>query len=265
MKMWFNFNKTPEIEFYTAPQLIDVIPSPDVAGKFLPDWYKKLSKYYTGRTDNDEDIDEKVKNRKLNQTVKWCIPFRDAMSTGYIIPAWADITIQVDRDPETNQLRARQFLGDQFEPTLNSHPWVQLGDEATLKIDKPVKSILKLESPWFIRTPIGYSIRVSNPPNGFHSNLHLFEGIIDTDAYNLRINFPLLWMGREEGMFTIRHGTPIGHVQMFKREKQKIVVRETRKEEEKKLEAQKYLLQYTNLNKYRRWFWHKSKERKVIR
>jgi len=258
--MIFGIRKTPKIEFILDESIFPVVQHPAQAGKFVPNWFKKLEKTGFSSTTNLDKERETV-FRKNSQTVKWCIPFLDAMTNGFIIPAWEDVTVIVERNKETQLLQANHFIGDKSEASLEQHPWVQLGDESVLNIDKPIKNILKLISPYSIKTTEGYSIRISSPSNGFHSNIHLFEGIVDTDAYHLPINFPFLWMGRKEGTFTIRKGTPIAQVHMFKREKQNISVSKISKSHFNKLTGQNYLLKSTNIDKYKTFFWHKSKKR----
>ena len=52
--------------------------------------------------------------------------------------------------------------------------------------------VFKLNSPWVISTPKGYSTYFKNPCNKFDSPLTIFEGFVDTDYYNnTAINFPL--------------------------------------------------------------------------
>jgi hypothetical protein len=78
--MFFKFKK-PFIKFSSGDQTIQASPHPTYAKRFIPSWFKKLSKYPTGLT------------RFGEITVKSCIPFLDATSHGFIIPAWKDFTI----------------------------------------------------------------------------------------------------------------------------------------------------------------------------
>lgn len=75
-------SKKNSITFSTDKSLIGAIPSPNKSNKFFPNWFKSLK-----RRDSD-------KPRSVG-TIKTCIPFVDAMSSGYIIPLWADLLVTV--------------------------------------------------------------------------------------------------------------------------------------------------------------------------
>ena len=81
------------------------------------------------------------------------------------------------------------------------------------------KVLMKFTNPWVIETPEGYSVLFKAPSNSF-SDLHIVEGVVDTDTYNRQINFPFVWAGTETEVDTIiPAGTPLIHVIPFKREK----------------------------------------------
>ena len=60
--------------------------SPQPATKFIPKEYKNVVNYV------DKDL--------RNPTVKKCMPFLDAMSSGYIIPFYQDNLISVDYEKQ---------------------------------------------------------------------------------------------------------------------------------------------------------------------
>jgi hypothetical protein len=234
------FQKTPTIKFYTANTIFDSIPHPDKASAYLPNWFRKMPK----------------EKGPIDRTVKTCIPFMESMTDGFVIPLWADYTVVVERNEHGN-LFAGLFMGRNREQN-EDHNWAQLGDEAVLNIDAPMKSILKFDSPWHIETPKGYSVQIKTPANGFHSNIYLFEGTVDTDTFNMPILFPFIWLGKKEGTFLIPRGTPIAQVKMFKREKQNIICEEISKKQTKKYQKQDFLLQSLFKDRYKRFFWNKT-------
>lgn len=181
----------------------------------------------------------------------------ESMTDGFVIPLWADYTVVVERN-EYGNLRAGLFMGRNKEQN-EDHNWAQLGNEAVLNIDTPLKSILKFDSPWHIETPKGYSVQIKTPANGFHSNIYLFEGTVDTDTFNMPVLFPFIWLGKKEGTFFIPRGTPIAQVKMFKREKQNIVCQEISKKLTKKYQKQDFLLQSLFKDRYKRFFWNKTR------
>lgn len=82
------FKKTPIIEFYCTEDDFGVLPPPKESTKFIPEWYKRIK----------PTLDKKeIKPDMFGQptmTAKKCNPLLDAMSLGWIIPTWADVTIK---------------------------------------------------------------------------------------------------------------------------------------------------------------------------
>jgi hypothetical protein len=78
--MFFKLKK-PFIKFTSGDQTIHASPHPTYAKRFIPSWFKKLSKHPMGSS------------RFGLVTVKSCVPFLEATSHGFIIPAWRDFKI----------------------------------------------------------------------------------------------------------------------------------------------------------------------------
>ena len=68
-----------KINFSCEERLQGVLPEPKAALKFAPDYFKSIK----------PQIDSNPKNG----TVKRCVPFLDALSSGFIIPLWADMWV----------------------------------------------------------------------------------------------------------------------------------------------------------------------------
>lgn len=85
-----------------------VVPS----SKFFPDWFKNLPR----KSENNID------------TIKGCVPFKDAMSLGYTIPLWTDLKVEfelccnlfdvngnkINEIPVKYEGSSDQFLGREF-------------------------------------------------------------------------------------------------------------------------------------------------------
>lgn len=139
---------------------------------------------------------------------------------------------------------------------IGSHPWEQVGDLCSLKKFKLGKTIFKLNNPWAIRTKEGWSCYFKKPPNNFGCDLEPLEGVVDTDQYDLPVNFPSVWTGSEEGEFLLKKGTPLVQVIPFKRERSTYKVEEI---DEEKFVNKNALLQTMVYDRYKRMFWHKRK------
>ena len=274
----------PWIKFHSDKLSINTFPQPVPSNKLMPEWFKVLKPY----------ID---KPSKINpQTVKKCIPVMESVSNGFIIPLWCDLAITVSQGYsiitedgkqvegtvasydesmigkpwcegglkikhfiKCNELAIRTHLcgAHDQEQAISGHGWEQVGEACDLKKFKLGKILLKFASPWIIETPKGYSVQFKNPSNNWSTDIHILEGIVDTDEFYMPVNFPFVWTGNEIGEFLIPQGTPLIQVIPFKREKYKIEVGEKDKDKfetfDRKL-ASRFQERYKNL------FWHKRKK-----
>lgn len=240
MKIW---NK-PKITFSTQERLLGVIPHPQRAMKFMPDWLKALPRDVKG-----------------GRTVKTCVPVLDAVSNGYVIPLWADLKVSVTSQSGEFILNVEFPLSitrSADEGMVGHHDWEQVGDACPLKDMSLHKTPLKLTNPWDIKTSDGYSVLIKTPAYNDH-HLHILEGVVDTDTFNVGINFPFIWTGSEVGEWLIPKGTPLAQVIPFKRIQPDLVVRAT---DEKTREIQMLQLTSEFNDRYRYMFWHKRKNGK---
>jgi len=227
------------ITFSIDDSLIDVFPHPDKAGKFLPDYYKKLAVNMGNHPEKDG-------------TAKKCVPFMDAITNGYIIPLWSDIYITA-KDGEIDITFPQFFPSNN---TIGTHNYNQLKNHPA-KDDMYGKTILKFLNPWVIKTPPGVSCLFTTPMNHFETRIKLVDGIVDTDTYYNNVNFPFLWNGGD-GEFLIEKGTPLAQVIPFVRY-------DFNKFNVKPLDHDKFgkvnrTLGTTLGYGYRKYFWHKRKK-----
>lgn len=190
------FKKEPIITFKCAQELRGAIPDPIPASEVIPKWFKKMP-YDHGHTDN---------------TVKRCIPFKDAMSMGYILPLWLDINVSNDgRRVSFDYKNGNMFGGKVFD----NHSPLQIKEcpiRNTVYGNQPMKFL----SPWVITTPPGWSCMFIQPINRFDERLHIITGVVDTDRYKSSVNFPFIWMDKEFNGI-VPQGTPLVQVIPFKR------------------------------------------------
>lgn len=183
-------------DFFIDPQYY---PMP--SKKVLPEWYKNTKPYLS-------DKPKEIIAGSITATIKKCIPVFDALTSGYIISTFQDISVERDNEnivvktvtnnPPLEYHANWQFKGHPHEGNLFGAPkWI---------------------NPWSIRTPKGYSCLFINPVHGANSYLTIFEGIVDTDEYINTINFPFVFKDPKfEGI--IPAGTPLVQVIPFKRDK----------------------------------------------
>ena len=186
-------HKDLEVEFMCEPELMNAIPEPIPANKVMPDWYKNLDMY----PDDNPGM----------ATVRACMPFLDALSSGWVIPIPADIQVF-----SANQKGGwTEFSSNASFSVVEHHSEEQVGDA-------PIPGApSKFINHWSIKTPPGYSTLFLQPMNRMESRFQVFSGIVDTDNYTNNINFPFIWTkSGYDGM--IERGTPMVQMIPFKRE-----------------------------------------------
>lgn len=235
-------NSQKKIKFYNIwPNLAEGF-EPKAASKSLPDWYKKIP----GHNVAAKDFRIRDKN---NATVKKCIPFFDAMTSGYIIPLPVDLWISTDDSGEkifhwadSNQKIVEFHDGDQ----VKGYPYG----------GKNLRYAPKFISPWRVVTPKKYSLLYMTPA---HRDLpfKIIEGIVDTDSFSNSVNFPFLLNDENfEGM--IPAGTPMVQIVPVKRENWFHLVEMDYRKSEVVLEKFWNLYNSYLSNFYKRVFWEKK-------
>jgi hypothetical protein len=173
------------------------IEKPKPASAFIPDWYKNIDSYVSGKKATSG-------NGTTTGTIKKCIPVFDAITSGYIITSPADVMVTI-KD-------GQQYFEWSNFGLISFHPIEQAPEHPNLK----PYAYPKWMNPWAIKTSKGYSTLFVQP---FHreSIFTILPGIVDTDAYSAQVNFPFVINDLNfEGL--IPKGTPIAQVIPIKRD-----------------------------------------------
>ena len=142
-----------------------IVPAKD----FLPEWYSKL--------------------KANEQNISKCMPVRDMITAGYIIPNSHEQAIGVENEngtegpevvyPVEEPGKFFTFLNHMITPhKFHTH------DQCPVEIEGKKKSYYKIQVPWRIETPAGYSTLIIQPFYNFKTDLVVLPGIIDTDQYD---------------------------------------------------------------------------------
>lgn len=183
---------------FTNTSIIPEEMAPKPASKFIPDWYKNLESYISGKK-------APVGNGTADFTAKKCMPIFDAITSGYIIVSPADVYV-------SQQDGQAYFEWSGFD-LISFHPKEQAIEHSYAKQSD---AFPKWMNPWAIKTPKGYST-LFIPPMHRESVFSILPGVVDTDAYTAPVNFPFILNDPKfEGL--IPAGTPIAQVIPFKRE-----------------------------------------------
>lgn len=190
-----------EIEFICGDKHVlkyfPIKPAKDV----LPEWYSKL--------------------KASEPTIAKCIPVRDMITAGYIIPNAYEQAVGVEFDGEIDQVgriypveRIGEFykiLDHMTDPNAgHTH------DQCPVEIKGKKKGYFKINLPWRIKTPKGYSCLIVQPFYQFQDDITVMPGIIDTDEFDLSmVNFPC-YLNEVEAF--LKPGRPLVQVIPFKRD-----------------------------------------------
>lgn len=208
-----------EIEFYCEPGDKGVIAEPLPARQALPDWFRKLPPV----TRSELSIDN------TGLTIKRCMPFLDALATGWILPLAATVKLEISDSGRTVE------AGWQFDRTMVSNH----GTHQVAGNPYEPRPPLKFHNYWNVRTPAGWSCLFLPPLNRPHPVYEILAGVVDTDVYSGLIHFPFIATA-PDGFHTIEKGAPIVQVIPFRRESANLEGRvraETKTEAELRVKA----------------------------
>lgn len=180
------------------------------AGKDIPEWYKNSESYFGDK--NDKNFLHK------RMTIKKCIPVLDYLNTGinlytpfsiFVEGNYPERVVQTNTSPES-----MGRLGKHFEEQVQKFPLPQSFDPTPRKI----------EFPYIIETPKGYSSIYVQPINEFYESLVFPRALVNTDNYSNQVNFPFFIKKDFSG--TIPAETHFMSVFFIKREKEEIFYKE---------------------------------------
>lgn len=188
---------TPTIRFLCEPGDEGVIAPPVPAKAYTPDWFRRLPA-----------VDEaRVSTTDTGLTIKRCLPFLDAMTTGWIIPLAA--TVRLDVRSGGSKVEAgwdfdRTMVSFHGAHQVRGNPW---GERAACKF----------HNYWTVVTPPGWSCLFVDPLNRPNGLFQVLAGVVDTDTYRAPVHFPFIPTG-PDGLHVIEKGSPLVQVIPFRRD-----------------------------------------------
>jgi hypothetical protein len=194
-----NFRARSKTEF-------DVQLKPYPAIKSLPKWYLESNPFIKDPKFGPDSSKTHVRNRTANHNFKKCTPLLDGMSTGYIIPLWADVEV------DNSILNSPQIFWKTRHHVFEPH------GVNTREIEPPVgyhQQVFKYMNCWIPQTPKGYSCLIVSPFGYNDSAFKAVPAVIDTDKSTLELIFPT-WVKKDFNGI-VEKGTPMATVIPFKR------------------------------------------------
>lgn len=175
-------------------------PPPFRAAKNVPDWLK----------DTPVHADVPGVPGGYIRTVKNCLPFLDAMNSGYIIPLRSTVHFFM-RDREQLEYQCPDHARD--GDTVAAQPNIGFA-----KAPFGNMVAIKFLNHWIVRTPPGYSALFLPLLNQFHMPFQILAGMVDTDTYYRDVFFPALCLMQPGQRCTLERGMPLVQVIPVKRE-----------------------------------------------
>ena len=188
----------------------DVVMRPYPASEAIPQWWKDMSPYIKDHRslDGSKLI---VTGGTSNAGPKKCTPMLDSLTSGYIIPLWADIQIRAD------------YSNGQYIPIVEwktKRGIFEAHSDGAREVQSPVgytSFVAKFLNYWIPQTPKGYSIMVDSPYGYRDLPIKAVPGIVDTDKpLTGGLLFPVWFKEGFEGI--VEKGTPLVQITPFKRE-----------------------------------------------
>ncbi len=185
-----------DITFRCLPRFEKVLPRPVSALRGLPQWLRDMPATVHSDLHQQDTL-----------TVKQCLPFVDAMTSGFLMPLAADVKIE-----DGVFTWDKNALGG--ETPINFHENIQVKGTPLYHEEF---FLVRFNNFWTIETPPGYSLLVMHPANRPDLPFLTSTGLVDSDAYNgMFVNFSARFDPRFNG--TLTKGTPVAQCFPIKRE-----------------------------------------------
>lgn len=187
----------PTITFTCLARDEGVIAAPVPARTMLPDWFRRLPAIDSAHLSTSNN----------GLTVKRCMPFFDALATGWILPLAATVRLEVSCGGRT------VLAGWEFDRTMvSNHSPPQVAGHP-LQPRPPCK----FHNHWTIRTAPGWSCLFLPPLNRPNGVFECVAGIVDTDTYASPVHLPFFATG-PDGLHVLERGTPLVQIIPFRRD-----------------------------------------------
>jgi len=221
---------------------------PQLANKFLPKWYKdmKISTHYKHWVSATEGHKDEY------MTAKNCPAIQDLLIQGIVIPLWGNLWFH------TNELEngiveqhwdfsGRYANNKDINSIISKHKEIQYLNTG-LK-DTVSKELLKIQMPYKIIVPEGYSILYSDPFYHFRNDIRCLTGLVEADKWGF-VTFPFEIL---KNSFEIKAGEPLIHALFIKREDKIELINRLGTDEEYKLNDNQNNKLFVSGTNYKNW------------
>lgn len=181
------------MQFFSHKKFDD-LGQPQPIKNFLPKWWR--------------DAESSVSTGEPG--LKKCVPFMDAMLSGYTLTLPYDVFVLQLENGEVKL----SWSGPKELPDFISERRMELGATMPRPAGHAVNHLV-FKGIWGMKTPRGWSLLITHPLNRFDLPFTTMSGIIDSDEFTSPGNIPFFVKEGFSGM--IPKGTPIAQLIPIKR------------------------------------------------
>lgn len=188
------------------------IGKPDLIKKFIPEWYKKAETHFS----SEEDLAIEEGTQKTSAGLKTCVPFLDAMISGYALVVPFDIYVG---KTENGDLDIKWNAPQGWENFVEERP-----RQSGSTMPRPAghaPNHMVWSGRWGIKAPRGYSVLVTHPLNRQDLPFTTSSAIMDSDKFFGNGNIPFFI--KEDFVGVIEKGTPFAQIIPIKRKRWKMI------------------------------------------
>jgi hypothetical protein len=199
-----------------SPYALESIPAPEPIKNFIPEWYRRGESFISEETGKVATL----KDKNVSGGMKSCVPFLDALMSGYAITSWEDIYVTVYNNEVNIKYVEKNPYTDDWDEKNNVYKKMideRIGDIGHT-IPRPEghsKNHMIFSGEWGFRLPRGWSALVTHPLNRFDLPFTTVSAIMDSDEWWTSGNIPFFFKENFEGV--IPKGTPFAHIIPIKR------------------------------------------------
>lgn len=198
------------------PYALKNIPVPIPSKEFIPKWYKDAEIAISEKTGKVAGVND----RDISGGLKSCMPFLDAMISGYLICSWQDYYVKTSESLEEIYPVSINPYTDEYEKTNFHGPEMLRRRDGDIghTIPRPegyCSDHMAFSGQWGARLPKGWSALITHPFNRFDLPFITTSGIMDADEWWTGGNIPFFFKKNFEGI--IPSGTPIAQIIPIKR------------------------------------------------
>ena len=204
-----------KIEFLIKPGFPKKLEPPKPGSEFIPEWYRKGEMFVNVETQELEILEGDTKSGGM----KSCMPFLDAIISGYMLVAIVDIRVTKNEDGVFEfEYVEKDKNGKWIKSDLD---WAQVAErhgKIGHTIPRPLgfaENHLVWTSHWGMKVPKGWSVLITHPMNRMDLPFYTLSGILESDRFAANGNIPFFIKDGWTGI--IEKGTPYAQLIPIKR------------------------------------------------